>query len=198
MGEPTGENENFYGDTKPIRLRNSGITAYLSFAWWQDRPQWEGRDATYPHQAAEMSFSDYVSNTDVVLKTALDYTDDGFILVPMQHLTNLFIAGEFQQVKTDAFKIAKDKRYRFYDFKEEFSKAGGRLQQQGNLEGSLFVYQLMIEIYPQDLGTWFNLAGVQKELNQTEAAINSYKKVIDLNSQHILARTAQKQIDKLN
>jgi tetratricopeptide (TPR) repeat protein len=197
VGEPTGENENFYGDNQPVTLPNSGITAYLSYAWWQDRAQWEGRDATYPHLAVEMSFADYVNNNDVVLKAALEYKDDGFILDPMQHLTQLFVVGDFEQLQKDASVIAKDERYRYYDFKEEFSKAGGRLQQQGNIEGALFVFQLVASNYPNDVGVWYNLAGVQKDLKQTEAAISSYKKIIDLDADHALAKAARKQIEKL-
>lgn len=197
VGEPTAENENFYGDNRPVKLPNSGITAYLSYTWWQDRPQWEGRDATYPHLAAEMSFTDYKSNDDVVLQTALDYKDDGFILDPMKHLTDLFISGNYEQLSKDASKIAQDKRYMYYDFKEEFSQAGGRLQQQGNLQGALFVYQLVAQNYPKDIGAWYSLASVQKELQQKDEAISSYRKIIELDPDHVLANAASKQIDKL-
>ena len=96
VGEPTAENLNFYGDTRPVRLPNSGLTAYLSFAWWQDLPQWENQYATLPHVAVDMSFEQYVSNQDPVLEAALNYKDDGFILNPMQHLTELFIAGDME------------------------------------------------------------------------------------------------------
>ena len=40
VGEPTGENINFMGDNRPVTLPRSGLTFYLSWAWWQDKPQW--------------------------------------------------------------------------------------------------------------------------------------------------------------
>ncbi|MEM1003426.1 MAG: hypothetical protein AAGH46_12335, partial [Bacteroidota bacterium] len=197
VGEPTGENENFYGDNRPVVLRNSGIKAYLSYAWWQDRPQWEGRDATLPHVAVAMSYADYIANDDVVLKAAMEFTDDGFILDPMQHLTELFISGDFETLKKDASVIAQDERYRYYDFEEEFSKAGARLISQDNLQGALFVYSLIAENYPNSVGAWYNLAGVQKSLKQKEEAIDSYKKIIGIDPNHVLANASKKMIDKL-
>ena len=197
VGEPTSENEFFYGDAKPIRLKHSNITAYLSFAWWQNGPEWEGKDATYPNLAVEMTFEDYKSNNDVVLQTALEFKDDGLILDPLQHLTDLFIAGNYEQLKIDAAKIARDSRYRFYDFKGEFSKAGGRLYAQGNPQAALFIYQIIVEYYTNDIGSWYNIANLQKELKQTEEAISSYKKVIQLDATHPLAQSAKKSINEL-
>lgn len=39
VGEPSGENINFYGDNRRVLLPNSKLPVYLSFAWWQDKPQ---------------------------------------------------------------------------------------------------------------------------------------------------------------
>ncbi|NNM22951.1 MAG: hypothetical protein HKO54_05310, partial [Flavobacteriaceae bacterium] len=39
VGEPTSENVNFYGDNNRVDLPNSKVPVYLSFAWWQDKPQ---------------------------------------------------------------------------------------------------------------------------------------------------------------
>ncbi|MEO1031240.1 MAG: hypothetical protein AAFX55_07530 [Bacteroidota bacterium] len=197
VGEPTAENVNFYGDASPVQLPNSGIKAYLSFAWWQDKPQWENMDATVPHIASEMSYKDYINNVDPVLEAAMGYTDDGFILDPMQHLTQLFIAGDFATLKTDTAKIARDPRYRYYDFKEEFSKAGHRLLDQGNREGALFVFKSIAELYPESIGTWFTLGNIQMDMKQYEKATASFQKILDLEPTGMLARTAKKRIAEL-
>jgi len=127
VGEPTSENQNFYGDAKKVSLPNSGINAYLSFAWWQDKPQWEGKDWTAPHIARELTFNEYMTNQDGVLAAALNYTETGFILNPMEYLTQLFIAGELDLLKTEGAKIAQNPAYKYYDFQEEFGRAGYRL-----------------------------------------------------------------------
>ncbi|WP_111682595.1 S41 family peptidase [Winogradskyella tangerina] len=197
VGEPTAENVNFYGDNRPVRLPNSGLNAYLSFAWWQDKPQWENRDATLPHIAVDMSYEEYITNADPVLEAAMNFKDDGFILDPMQHLTQLFMTGDLETLKSDAFKIAKDPKYRYYDFKEEFSNAGNRVKDQGNLQGALFIFKLMSELYPDSTGTWFSLANVQKDLEQFENAIASYQKIIDLEPKGMMARSAKQKIEAL-
>lgn len=197
VGEPTAENLNFYGDTRPVRLPNSGITAYLSFAWWQDLPEWENQYATLPHVAVDMSFEQYVNNQDPVLEAALNYKDDGFILNPMQHLTELFIAGDMETLQKDAFVIAKDPRYRYYDFEEEFSNAGSRVLSQGNREGALYIYSLMAKIYPESVGTWFSLGNLHMDMGHKEDAIKAFQNIIDLQPKSMLARTAKRRIAAL-
>jgi len=90
VGEPTSENVNFYGDNNRVELPNSKIPAFLSFAWWQDKPQWEGDDWTAPHIAVDMSFEEYKTNQDPVLVAALSFSDDNYVLDPMvyHHLTS--------------------------------------------------------------------------------------------------------------
>ncbi len=82
VGEPTSENINFYGDNRRMELPKSKIPVFLSFAWWQDKPQWENADWLAPHIAVEMSFEDYRSNRDPVLETALKANTNGFIRNP--------------------------------------------------------------------------------------------------------------------
>ena len=74
-GEPTGENVNFYGDNRRVKLPNSQLTVYLSFAWWQDKPPWINRDATYPRIKVEMTFEQYRTNQDPVLDAVLSYPE---------------------------------------------------------------------------------------------------------------------------
>ncbi len=197
VGEPTAENVNFYGDARKVVMPKSGISAYLSYAWWQDAPQWENRDATMPHIAVDMSFDEYKNNLDPVLEAALNYKDDGFILKPLQHLTQLFISGNFAQLKMDAIEIAKNPKYRYYDFEGEFGKAGGRLFQNGNTEGAIFIFQLLTEIYPDTAGHYYNLGGALEQAQQTDKAIAVYEALIDRLPKHMLARAASNRIKDL-
>ncbi|WP_299362179.1 hypothetical protein [Winogradskyella sp.] len=197
VGEPTAENLNFYGDNRPVQLPNSRIKAYLSFAWWQDKPKWENKDATFPHIAVDMSYKDYITNADPVLEAAVNYKDDGFILDPMGHLTQLFITGDFETLKKDAAKIAKDKRYKYYDFKEEFSNAASRVLGQGNQQGALFIFEIIAELYPNSVGTWFSLGNLQMDMKQYEKAIVSFQKILELKPKGMLARTAKSRIEAL-
>lgn len=73
VGEPTAENINFFGDSKRLILPKSKLRTYLSFAWWQDKPQWENRDAMAPDIPVSISFEEYHKNQDPVLEKILNY-----------------------------------------------------------------------------------------------------------------------------
>lgn len=198
VGEPTAENKNFYGDARKVTLPNSKINAYLSFAWWQDKAPWDDKEWTLPHIAKAMTFNDYVSNKDVVLDMALNYTETGFIMDPLEHLTNLFIAGKYEEVKTAGFKLASDPAYKYYDFQKEFASAGYRLLQDGNPEGGIFILGLVAEFYPESVGAQYNLATSQAQIKQVERAKESYKKVIALSPDGPLGLSAKKKLENLN
>ncbi|GAB5473550.1 MAG: hypothetical protein Mars2KO_16490 [Maribacter sp.] len=197
VGEPTSENKNFYGDARRVRLPNSGINAYLSHAWWQDFAPWDTSDWTLPHIAVEMGFADYIANEDPVLEAAMNYTETGFILDPLDHLTQLFVAGKFEQLRSDGKRIAQDPAYKYYDFKEEFSTAGYRLLQGGNVEGGLFVLELITEYYPDSVGSLFNLATAQEQAKQVDKAKESYKKLLALDSNSPMVQAARNNLENL-
>ncbi len=197
VGEPTSENVNFYGDARKVHLPNSGINAYLSFAWWQDRSPWEDREWTLPHIAQAMTFDDYASNSDVVLAAAQEYTETGFILNPMEHLTQLFLEGDMAAVKSDGFKIAQDPAYRYYNFEEEFAGAGRRLLQGGNVEGGMYILALVAEFYPESIGAQFDLATAQEQVKQFDKAKETYRKLIAKWPNGPLGKSAKKKLENL-
>lgn len=198
VGEPTAENQNFYGDARKVTLPNSKIKAYLSFAWWQDKSPWEGKDWTLPHIAKAMTFNEYVTNQDGVLDVVLNYTETGFIMDPMEHLTQLFIAGKYGEVKKTGFEIASNPAYKYYDFKEEFAAAGYRLLQDGNPEGGIFILELVAEFYPESAGALYNLATSQEQIKQLDKAKENYKKLIALEPDGPLGNSAKKKLENLN
>ncbi len=198
VGEPTSENQNFYGDARKVTLPNSGINAYLSFAWWQDKPQWEGMKWTVPHIAKTMTFEDYIMNNDLVVEAAMNYTETGFILNPLEHLTQLFINGKYEQLKKDGFAIANDPAYAYYDFQEEFGKAGYRLLTQGNAEGGLFILGLVAEFYPESTGALWSLAAAQEQLKLYDKAKENYKKIISLDPNGMTGKAAKMKVTSLN
>lgn len=197
VGEPTAENKNFYGDTRKVTLPNSGINAYLSHAWWQDFAPWDTSEWTLPHIAVEMGFKEYIANEDPILEAAMDYSETGFILNPLDHLTQLFVAGKFEQLRSDGKRIAQDPAYKYYDFKEEFSTAAYRLIQGGDVDAGLFILELITEYYPDSVGSLFNLATAQEQAKQMDKAKASYKKILDLNPDSPLARAARNNLENL-
>lgn len=197
VGEPTAENVNFYGDTKPVRLPNSGINAYLSYAWWQDVAPWENRDYSVPHIAVESTYEQYISNQDPVLEAAMSFENSDFILDPMQHLTQLFMQNKMEQLKRDSAEIVQNPMYRYYDFEKEFSQAGDRLLETGNLPGGILVLELVTANFPESIGTWYSLAGAYEKLENKSKAIEAYEKIVELQPKGLLARSAKQRIENL-
>lgn len=180
IGEPTGENINFYGDNNREELPESKIPVYLSFAWWQDKPQWENQRWLPPHIAVQMTFEEFKTNQDPVLETALNFDDADFILDPMDHLTVLFMKGDIETLKKEAYRLSRDERYTFFDFEQRFNEVGERLSNTGQVNEALFVYQLNTELYPESAGSWYGLAKTLKQAGKTEEAKGAAQKALTL------------------
>ncbi|NNC46203.1 MAG: hypothetical protein HKN99_09995, partial [Winogradskyella sp.] len=157
VGEPSAENINFYGDNKRVVLPHSQIPVYLSFAWWQDKPQWENADWTIPHLAVDMSFEDYRTNQDPVLERALNFVNDGFIMNPMEHLTALFTAGQYEQLQDVVMKMVNDSRYEFIDFEDQFNRVAYNMIGGDRNQGAIIILDLTTKAFPKSITAWYNL-----------------------------------------
>ncbi|MDH3698924.1 MAG: tetratricopeptide repeat protein [Flavobacteriaceae bacterium] len=197
VGEPSSENINFYGDNREVQLPNTKIKTYLSFAWWQDKPQWENGDWTAPQLAVESSFEEYRNNEDPVLDTALSFKDDNFIIDPMAHLTNLFMSGNTEQLEADAVSLVQDPKYRFFDFEGEFNKAGYRLLEGSQLEEAVYVFTMNTQMFPDSANAWDSLAEGYWKAGDLEKATEYYNKAIQLDPTGSVGDNARSMLEKM-
>lgn len=197
VGEPTSENINFYGDNRPVTLPNSGINAYLSFAWWQDKPQWENGPWLAPHLATGMTFEQYRSNQDPALEAALQFSDSTFIVNPMDHLTQLFTSGRIEEVKTEAVRMFKDPNYRFFDFESALDKAGYNLLNNNRLEEALFVYSMTSELLPESAKIWVRLGETHEKMDDLAKAAQAYTKAVELDPEGATGREGAERLNAL-
>lgn len=197
VGEPTSENINFYGDTRRVELPNSKIPAFLSFAWWQDKPQWENADWLAPHLAVDMSFEQYRKNQDPVLNTVLSFKDEGFIRQPIAYLEQLFNAQQLDKVKTEAARMVKDPLYRFVDFEQEFNEKGYQLMNRNQLGAAMLVLQLNTELFPQSANAWDSLGEVCWKMKQKDKAVENYQKALKLDPQGSTGDNARKMLGEI-
>ncbi|MGB5359836.1 MAG: tetratricopeptide repeat protein [Eudoraea sp.] len=181
VGEPTGENINFYGDNRRVELPNSKLPVYLSFAWWQDKPQWENADYTVPHLAMEPTFAQYSANEDPVLEAALNFSADNFIIDPMGYLTRLFMDEKYELLATEAQRLVKDPAYKFFNFEAEFNKAGYQMLGSGQFEGALYVFEMNTKLFPESANAWDSLAEGYWKSGDLVKAKEYYNKAISLN-----------------
>ncbi len=180
VGEPTAENINFYGDTRRVELPKTKISAFLSFAWWQDKPQWENGPWLAPQLAVDMSFDDYRSNKDPLLDACLNFSDKDPVLDPMAKLKDLFMEGKMDEVEAEAKKMASDPRYRYLNFESKINTAGYDLINSNQLQPAIFVFQLNTKLYPKSANTWDSLAEAYWKAKQNDKAIEYYNKAIEL------------------
>ena len=198
IGEPTSENVNFYGDNNRVELPNSKIPAYLSFAWWQDKPQWEGRDWLAPHIAVDMGSDDYILNRDPVLEEALTFDATDFVLNPMDHMTNLFLTGKVEQLKADAVAMVNDPKYRFFRFEEEFNGAGYQLLGSGQIKEAIFVFQMNSELFPNSANAWDSLAEGYLKAGDKMKATEYYDKAIQMDPNGPTGKNARDMLRKMS
>ena len=197
VGEPTAENINFYGDNRPVTLPNTGVNAYMSYAWWQDKPQWENGPWLAPHLATGMTFEQYRSNQDPALEAALQFSDTTFIMNPMNHLTQLFTTGRVAEVKSEAARMIGDPNYAFFDFKAAFDTVGGNLLKSNRLEEALFVLGMSSEFFPEDPWIWVRLGEVHQKMGAPEKAISAFNKALELDPSGEAGKEAKRQISTL-
>lgn len=198
VGEPTSENINFYGDNRRVQLPNSGLNTYLSFAWWQDKPQWENGPWLAPHIAADTSFEQYRTNQDPVMEAALEFSDSNFILDPMAHLTALFEAGELETVASEAMRMVKDPQYQFFYFEREFNQVGYRLIGAGRLQEATYVLGMNTQLFPDSANAWDSLAEAYWKAGDLEKAKELYKKAIAMDPEGVVGENARKMLKELN
>jgi tetratricopeptide (TPR) repeat protein len=180
VGEPTGENINFYGDNRRVELPKSGIPVYLSFAWWQDKPQWENGDWLAPQLAVDMSFDEYKTNKDPVLEACLNFSDKDPVLDPIARLRDLFMEGKTAEVEKEAKRMVADPRYRYLNFETRINDNGYNLLNARQIDGALFVFQLNTKLFPKSANAWDSFAEANWKANKIEKAIEYYNKAIEL------------------
>ena len=197
VGEPTAENINFYGDNRPVTLPNTGLNAYLSFAWWQDKPQWENGPWTTPHLSTGMTFRQYQSNQDPALEAALKFSDTTFVRDPMGHLTQLFTTGKVEQVQAEAARMIADPNYAFYDFEVELDKAGANLLNSKRYEEALYVYAMTAGFFPESPKIWNGMGQVHAKMGNAEEAKSAFSKAMELDPDGEEGRKAAAHLKKL-
>jgi len=197
VGEPTSENINFYGDSHPLTLPSTKMKAHLSFAWWQDKPQWENRPSLSPQIATGMTFEQYRTNQDPALEAALANADSDFITDPMNYFTSLFTSGKYDQIQPEAARMLADPAYNFFDFEAEFNKVGYEFLKDQLFEETLFIFQINSELFPDSANAWDSLAEAYWKSGNTAKAVELYKKAIALDPDGAIGAHAREMLQTM-
>ncbi len=197
IGEPTAENINFYGDNKKVVLPNSKMPVYLSFAWWQDLPQWENGPHTQPDILVASNFEDYQANKDPVLEKALTFNGEGYIQDPSGYLSGLFMEKKFELLESEAKRLVGDPLYAAFPFEEEFTRAGFRLLDSDQTQEAIYVFQLNANLFPESAYGWYALGEAYEKAGNMEEAIKTYAKVVALDTKDIYKQYAREKLETI-
>jgi len=197
VGEPTSENINFYGDNRRVVLPKSGTPVFLSFAWWQDKPQWENADWLAPQLAVDMSFDDYRSNRDPALEACLNFSGKDILLDPMAHLRELFEARKLDEVEIAAKNMVADPKYRYMNFESKLNQAGYDLLNGKQVEPALYVFGLNTRLYPKSANAWDSFAEANWKANKIDKAIEYYNKAIELDPNGVTGNNARNMLQQI-
>lgn len=197
VGEPTAENINFYGDNKKVVLPNSKLPVYLSFAWWQDKPQWEGGPHLAPDVPVEPSIEDYLANRDPVLEAALNFQGSDFIRDPIQYLTDLFMAGKMEELQSESVRLVNDPQYSNVPFEQAFNRAGYSLLDSGQQKEALWVFEMTTQLFPDSVYAWYSLADAHMAAKNMGEAKVYFEKVIARDPKGANAKNAREKLKEM-
>lgn len=197
VGEPTAENINFYGDNRQVLLPKSKTPVFLSFAWWQDKPQWENDDWLAPELAVDMRFKEYQSNQDPVLAAILDPSSSNVVMDPFGHLKSLFMSKQLDKLKVEAQKMVKDPRYRYVNFEDKINQAGYDMLRGNQIEEAVWTMQLNTELFPSSANAWDSLGEATWKAGEKEKAVECYNKAIMLDPDGATGDNSRKMLKEI-
>jgi tetratricopeptide (TPR) repeat protein len=180
VGEPTGENVNFYGDTRRFRLPNSHIPVAMANLYWQDKDPRDRRTATFPEIAVSPSFEDYVLDRDPAMDLILGHTS-GFPTIEESVLAGLRKGG-FDGA-FDAYRaFVSDPVHRYFTNAEGLiNNFGYSLIAEGRLEDAIIVFRVNTKAFPLSFNTWDSLGEGYADAGKNDEAISAYKESLRLN-----------------
>jgi hypothetical protein len=177
VGEPTGENVNFYGDATAITLPNSGLVVRASTLWWQNLDPRDRRLWTGPQIAAELTSKDYLTNNDPALKAILNYSPKKELT---EQLMEAFSANDVQLAAKRFREFKDDPANTYLNTEATMNSFGYRLMGMKRLDQAIEIFKLNTEAYPQSSNVWDSLGEAYMNKGDKELAIKNYEKALAL------------------
>jgi tetratricopeptide (TPR) repeat protein len=177
VGEPTASTPNFFGDSTGITLPNSKIVVRASTLWWQDADPRDPRKWTAPDLAAELAFDDYRRGRDPALDLILNYKPEPPLA---DRMFDEFTKGR-ADAAVDAYRRFKADPVRVYaDTERPINSLGYRLLNQNKVQEAITVFRLNVESYPASPNVYDSLADAYLVAGDKKAALENYRKELEL------------------
>jgi len=181
VGEPTGENVNFYGDTRGFDLPHSRCGVFLANLWWQDKDPRDRRTATFPEIAEEITFSDYMQGSDPAVEYILTHekipTIEDLLTEALERHGYAGAAGAFRAFRSDPVHKYMDDA----TLEGRVNNLGYALISRNKLDDAIAILKVNTEEYPGSFNTWDSLGEAYADAGRKEEAIAAYRKSLELN-----------------
>ena len=181
VGQPTGENVNFYGDTRGFDLPRSKCRVALANLWWQDKDPRDKRTATFPEIALEATFKDFSEGRD----PAVDYILSHETIPTIEEILTDALARRGYDGAAGAYRTyRKDPAHRYLQdaiVEGKVNNLGYVFIAQKRLEDAIAVLKMNTEEFPTSFNTWDSLGEAYADAGRKADAIAAYKKSLELN-----------------
>jgi len=190
VGEPSGGKANSYGDSRKIILPHSGITVRVSTLWWQvderDKRQWKSPDI-----AAELTSSDYRNNLDPALQAVLDYRPEPSV---SDRMAAALDSADLSEALRRYHSYRADPKHRYADTEEELNSLAYRLLHEKRMDQAIAIFELNATEHPTSSNVWDSLGEACLLAGRREAAIQHYRKSLELDPSNENARSVLAQL----
>ena len=191
VGEPTGENVNFYGDPAGITLPHSHLEAAVSRLWWQDEDPRDKRSATFPEITIEPTFRDYVTGADPALQYALTATMPETIQEALERSLSAGIDGVLARYKN----FVSDPTHKFLgDPEPRVNSLGYKLMSEKRLPEAIVIFEVNARTHPNSWNAYDSLGEAYANARDKQHALEAYRKSLALNPEN---RNANQMIERI-
>jgi tetratricopeptide (TPR) repeat protein len=184
VGEPSGSKGNSYGDSRQIKLPNSGITARASIYYWQDWDPNDSRPWIAPDVAAELTFADYEADRDRALTAALGYNEGPTLSEAMKSSMK---ADDTVEARALFETYRADSAHVYVDTHRILDNVAVYFYNRKDISHATWAFALAAEVFPHDVAAHLNLAAMYREAGKADLERASLKRALELDPDNAFA-----------
>ncbi len=186
VGEPSGSRGNSYGDSRQIKLPNSGITARASIYYWQDWNPTDTRPWIAPDVAAELSFADYRGDRDPALSAA-----EKFVAGPtlVEQIQNFITKGDTVRARSIFDSYRADSAHVYVDTRQILDDVALNFYNRNDLPRATLAFALAASEFPRDTRALMNLAAMYEQSGKSELRAATLRRILDIDPNNTAAKS---------
>ncbi len=194
VGEPTGSTPNHYGDSRKMKLPNSGVTVRISSLYWQYSDPRDNRNWIAPDIAADLTFKDYGINRDPALEAIFNYA---FKRPITERMMEAIENNGIKAASTLYWEFKNNPINTYVNTEDQINVFGYQLLYDLNrVQEAVAVFKLNVEGYPLSWNVYDSLGEAYMVNEDKELAIRNYRKSIELNPENTNGNEILKKLEE--